>query len=85
MSADEEFTEAFEESFEGSAGESTEGETSSESSTNVVLDALEVTLQMVDLWDSVLEGKIPLDEFVQTMNALQSAVSSTRGRRRRRR
>ena len=74
MSYEEEVTEAV----------NAEGE-EEETLTSFPVEGLEVTVQMLDLWNEVLRGNISLEEFKETMKALQSlATPKTRRRRRRR-
>ncbi len=65
----------------------TEGETEEEeaSATSFPVEGLEVTVQMLDLWNEVLKGNISIEEFKETMEALQNLASSGTKRRKRRR
>ncbi len=67
--------------------EATEGtEEEEEASTATFpVEGLEVTVQMLDLWNEVLKGNISIEEFKETMEALQNLASSGSKRRRRRR
>ncbi|ABU82110.1 RNA polymerase subunit Rpo13 [Ignicoccus hospitalis] len=48
------------------------------------LEAYEISVELADLWDGAIEGKVSLEELKETMQALQSLVSTGRRRRRRR-
>ena len=71
-----------EEFIEGTEETEEEGESAT---TAFPVEGLEVTVQMLDLWNEVLKGNISIEEFKETMEALQNLASSGSKRRRRRR
>ncbi|NPA85050.1 MAG: hypothetical protein GXO07_03480 [Crenarchaeota archaeon] len=83
MSFEEDESYLFGESSEGEGGEESSSSTA-KTSESFPAEALEVSVELADLWNSVLEGKISIEEFKQTLAALQSTVDVGRRRRRRR-
>jgi len=71
----------------GEAPLATEEEVSSTSrvSESFPVEAFEISVELADLWNSAIEGKISIDEFKETLQALQSTIEVGRRRRRRRR
>jgi hypothetical protein len=59
--------------------------TTTRSSESFPIEAFEVSIEMADLWNSAIEGKIPVDELIETKQALQATVEVSKRRRRRRR
>ncbi|UXD22524.1 hypothetical protein IPA_05815 [Ignicoccus pacificus DSM 13166] len=64
--------------------EETTQRSSSSGSSALQVQAIKVTLELSELWEELVEGKISLEEFKELKEQLQSGLEETKKRRRRR-
>ena len=84
MSFEEEEPYLFGEGEEGEAGGAEEGGSKPATTEKFPLEAYEITVQLADLWDKAVEGKVSVEELKETLISLQSLVLTSKRRRRRR-
>ena len=84
MSFEEEEPYLFGESEEGGTETLEETGTKSTATEKFPLEAYEITVELADLWDSAVEGKVSVEELKETLAALQSLILTPKRRRRRR-